>query len=66
MKYIAKCVLDKSILEKRRCISKGCSHLEPHELNSVSTRCIWGNECDCVPIGLEYYMKEIIKKHEEK
>jgi len=25
-----------------------------------------GNDCICIPVGLEYYMKEIIKKHDGK
>ena len=57
--YIGGCILDKSMF----CSSKkDCPHRKPHELNHS---CIMGMHCDCTPLGLEYYMKKIIKEHEE-
>jgi hypothetical protein len=54
-----------------------CRHSKPHEwieetidLSSAEYCFNRGisieTECDCVPVGLEYYMKEIIKKEETK
>jgi len=59
MKYIGACVLNKSII----CYSKkDCPHRKPHKLE---LSCIIGSTCDCVPLDLEYYMREIIKEYEE-
>jgi len=68
MKYIAKCVEQQySCGNEER-----CPHARPHEWlisdNSDDDRCFndHNNVCDCFPVGLEYYMREIIKEHEEK
>ena len=59
MKYIAACVLNESI----HCRVKiDCPHRKPHEFNHS---CNIKTECDCVPMDLEYYMRKIIKEHEE-
>ncbi len=64
MKYIAKCVEQHYF----KCGNKEfCLHAKPHEWRTSTSHCYndHGNECDCIPVGLEYYMKEIIKKNEE-
>jgi hypothetical protein len=45
-----------------------CKHGEPHILMGgvVCTSTILNRRCRCVPCDLEYYMKKIIKEHEEK
>jgi hypothetical protein len=41
----------------------GCDVLSvPHEHNAF---CDIGDDCKCVPMDLEYYMRKIIREHEE-
>ena len=41
----------------------GCDVLSvPHEHNSF---CDLGDDCKCIPCDLEYYMRKIIREHEE-
>jgi len=62
MKYIGECAYDKSALERHGCEGEDCPHARPHNLRYS---CPIGN-CKCIPMDLEYYMKEAIKKHEEE
>ena len=80
MKYICRFIADHpnancSVYDG---IVNSCKHSKPHEWVEetidfcvpVSANCFnrrggIETECDCVLVGLEYYMKEIIKKHEE-
>ncbi len=49
-----------------------CKHNKPHEwvdlVSGLGNGCYdyTNTKCDCVPLDLEYYMREIIKEHEEK
>ena len=63
--------------EATKLCKKNCMCHEPHKphehddkpgilkcaysIFDINSKC----KCACVPIGLEYYMREIIKKHEE-
>ena len=61
MKYIAKCVE-----QQHKCGYRDlCKHTKPHERREYC-HSDWDTPCDCAPMDLEYYMKEIIKEHEEK
>ncbi len=68
MKYIARCVEKSDYSCGNR---EFCSHAKPHnwitEGHNIDGNCYnnHGTECDCFPVSIEYYMKEIIKKHEE-
>jgi len=45
----------------------GCEHGEPHEILDESCASMGINyECVCIPMDLEYYMRKIIREHEEK
>ncbi len=61
MKYIARCALINKIC------TNACAHSKEHDwkdscpLINIHPQHI----CECVPLDLEYYMREIIKKYEE-
>jgi hypothetical protein len=69
MKYVCR-----AYANGKECDEAHCKHNKPHEwvnldkIGDLGSDCYdyTNTRCDCVPIGLEYYMKEIIKKHEEK
>jgi len=64
MKYIAKCALINKIC------TNACAHSKEHDWKDscplIDNLPIGQNICECVPLDLEYYMKKIIKEHEEK
>jgi len=72
MKYICRFIADNP--NKKSCnewSTTNCRHSEPHEWRTVrGNSCCFNylnkdTECDCVPVPLEYWMRKIIKEHEE-
>ena len=63
MKYIARCALIKDY----RCIaSLKCRCVMLHDLSSSCNKHGYIDVCQCVPVPLSYYMKEILKKEDKK